>query len=103
MTKFVFIFYGTGAPDISYDALNAAVGDWFRKLGGKVVDGGNPFKATARSVTTKGVSEIGQSAASGYTVIECNTLEEAVELAKLCPLVKHFANGAVQVYEATSM
>lgn len=106
MKKFVFIYKGNGSrPAGSQEETMKAWMDWMSGLGSAIVDGGNPFNDGAKSVTKDGASEVAVSnAASGYTIVNAESIDAAVEMAKTCPL--HTQEGgvaAVEVYEALPM
>ena len=75
-------------------------GVWFGNVGSSLVDAGNPFTATAKSISSDGsVQEgpVGDTLACGYTIIKAESLDDAVGLAKGCP---HLASGGqLTVYE----
>jgi hypothetical protein len=73
--------------------------DWFGKLGSDLVDGGNPFTPTAKSISSEGKVSTGpvDGMASGYSVIKANSLDEAVSRAKSCPVLK--GGAKITVYE----
>ena len=77
---------------------------WFGTFGKQMVDGGNPFAPAAKSVTAKGVETVSatQWQATGYTIINAESMDEAVKIAKTCPVL-HDAEGLVRVYEALPM
>jgi len=97
MGKYVFDYYGSDG-DGGMDAWTA----WFTELGDKIMDPGNMFADNGMAVEKSGVSKIENYPATGYTIVKANTMEEAVELAKGCPLLKSDKN-AVRVYEAMPM
>ena len=68
---------------------------WFSQLGPTLVDAGNPFSSEAKSIASDGMVSDGpvSEMASGYSVIMTNTLDEAVDMAKGCPVLK----GSAQV------
>jgi hypothetical protein len=73
--------------------------DWFTALGSAVVDGGNPFTPKAKTIAPGGNVKDGSSGilASGYSVIKANSLDEAVKLAKGCPVLK--SGASITVFE----
>ena len=78
-------------------ALMARWGTWLSALGekGKLVAGGSPLEFTGRELTKDGVvTDIASSElkelVTGYSIIKAESYEEAVALAKECPI---FANG----------
>ena len=102
MTKYAFIYAGgkmaetPEAQQASVNAWNA----WFGTLGDAIVDGGNPF-ATSATVSSGGVTDAGRLGAGGYSLVTANSLQEAVGLAKGCPVIED--GGAVDVYETLEM
>jgi hypothetical protein len=75
------------------------VGAWYEKLGSAVVDGGNPFTPTAKSIASDGTVRDGPvgAMATGYTIISADSLDAAVEKAKGCPVLQ--GGGQISVYE----
>lgn len=55
-----------------------------------MVDGGNPFTPLAKTIAGGGIVREGpvESPASGYAVIKADSLDDAVEMAKGCPVLK---------------
>ena|SRR5258708_2420234 len=100
MANFVLLYTGGGMPESEAQQAEAmqAWGSWFGKLGSALVDGGNPFTATAKSIASNGSvsnSPIG-TMATGYSIIQADSLDAAVELAKGCPVLH---GGQITVYE----
>jgi hypothetical protein len=96
MKKFVFIYHGSAQPDQgNMDAWMA----WFATIGEKMVDPGNPFGA-GKEITPSGAMDLAQdkSAATGYSIVNAASMEDAVKLLKRCPIVT-----SVRVYQALSM
>ena len=66
------------------DAWNS----WFAKHGEAISDGGNPFTAKAKTIGSDGkVTDGAFAAATGYTLIKADSLDDAVEIAKGCPVL----------------
>jgi hypothetical protein len=105
MKKFVFEYYNELTP-AEREGLDSSVMDawnkWFGSLGSKMVDGGNPFGPDGMAVEKSGVSKIENHPATGYSIVNAASMDEAVELAKGCPVLEAKA-GAVRVYEALPM
>ena len=100
MGKYVFIYHDMGDAENSGDM--EAWTSWFGKLGNKLVDGGNPFAPGAKAVTKSGTMPAKDMPATGYSIVSANSMDEAVELTKDCPLLKS-DKAAVLVYEALPM
>jgi hypothetical protein len=75
---------------------------WFGSIGSKMVDGGNPFAPNGMAVEKSGESKIENHPASGYSIVNAADMDEAVEMAKGCPVLDA-KGGAVRVYEALPM
>ena len=98
MAKFVYIYTGGGIPE-SEEEGKRQLEKWQAFLGGfgdKLVDMGAPF-GPSKSVTGNGTA----TKATGYSVISAGSLDEAVKLAKACPIFQ--GGGNVEVYEALEM
>jgi len=97
MGKYVYIYRGGGMPESEEEGkrLMEAWGGFLGGLGDALVDGGSPFGASTS------VNGNGTSGATGYTILNASSLDEAVEKARGCPI---FAGGGdVEVYEAIEM
>jgi hypothetical protein len=99
MGKYVYIYYSGSESD----GGNADDwGKWFGSLGDKLVDGGNPFDKGGQAVHQGGVMDVQGKPATGYSIVNADSMADATELAKGCPLVSD-PNSAVCVYEAMPM
>jgi len=101
MANFVLLYSGGGMPETEAEqaAVMQAWGAWYGRLGSAVVDGGNPFTPTAKSIASDGTvsdSPVG-AIASGYSIIKADSLSAAVEMAKGCPILQ--SGGQISVYE----
>ncbi|MBX4191067.1 hypothetical protein KW794_03180 [Candidatus Saccharibacteria bacterium] len=103
MKNYVFVYDNGGSTgDKPMDEILKDWGVWFGKLGDKLVDGGNPFNDGAKSVTKESVSAA-KNPASGYSIVKANSMDEAVEMSKGCPMLVHIPNAVVNVYETLPM
>lgn len=94
-SKFLFLAHGEMDHTPQFQQAHRA---WWSSMQGHVVDSGNPL-FHGRSVTKDGqVTEIGpeQGPALGYSLIEAESLDEAVALLAGCPM-------DMWVYEAMPM
>ena len=104
MAKYLFVYHGGKVatnPQEKQAEMNAW-GAWFGALGASVLDGGNPVgqSFTVRpdgSLTNGG----GANAASGYSLIEAASAEDAHAKAKTCPLLK--SGGTIEFAQAIDM
>jgi len=72
---------------------------WFGSIKDHIVDGGSPF-GPGMEVTSAGVKQLphDRGAIAGYTIINAKNMEEAVKIAKSCPIIT-----SMRVYEAMTM
>ena len=104
MAKFLLVYHGGSMPETQEEGMKVMAEwmAWFEGMGTAVVDGGNPVGQSSTvhaggSVTVDG----GSNPASGYSLVNADSLEQAIELAKGCPILN--ANGSVEVAEAMDM
>ena len=101
MAKYLLLYSGGSMP-ASAAEQQAILKDWegwFGKLGKALADGGNPFTPKAKTIGNDGKVSDGTigAPASGYSVIEADSLDAAVALAKGCPVLK--GGAKITVYE----
>ena len=77
-------------------------GAWYGKLGPAIVDGGAPF-GDSRNLTGAGVGSgpLGDTPATGYTIIEADSLDAAAAACSDHPHIDH--GGQVQVFDLIDM
>ena len=101
MADYVLLYGGGSMPETKeeQDAVMAAWNAWFGELSDSLKDGGNPFTPAAKSIAPDGsVSDgSGSGTASGYSIIKADSLDEAAEKAKGCPVLNGGAH--ITVYE----
>ena len=105
MTEFVLVYTGGSYPETEEEgaAVMQAWGAWMEGLGDSLVNGGNPFTPQAKSIGSDGKVTEGAvgTPATGYSIVQANSLDEAVKLAKGCPHWQH--DGQISVYETFQM
>jgi len=99
MAKYLLAYSGGSAPDTeeAQAAVMQAWTAWFTDLGAAVVDGGNPFGASALISADGTVGSSGPSGLTGYSILSADSLAAATATAKGCPVLS--GGGAVEVYE----
>ncbi len=104
MAKYLFVYHGGENPKSDEEAAEVmdAWGTWLGSMGSAVVDGGNPVGQSSTvqpdgSVTNDG----GANPASGYSLIEAASLEDAIARAKGCPILQ--AKGSIEIAETFDM
>jgi hypothetical protein len=96
MKKFVLLYVGAVKP--TPDMMNGW-NEWFKVLGDRVVDSGNPF-GPGKEVAKSGAKNLpmDEQAIAGYTIINATSIEEVEKLVEQCPIVT-----SVRIYEAMPM
>ncbi|MEX1280222.1 MAG: hypothetical protein AB1Z57_04050 [Acidimicrobiia bacterium] len=93
MKKFVFLAHGE--MDQSAAAREAHMA-WWSSIQDHVVDSGNPL-TNATAVSRDGtLGEVAGEPALGYSIVQAESLEDAIALLELCPM-------DMWVYEAVPM
>lgn len=76
-------------------------GIWLEDLGDAAINPGTPL-GKSKIVSASGISDYGgPDAMSGYTVVEANSMEEAIEMAKACPFLE--TGGTLEVAQMMQM
>ncbi len=106
MKKFIVLYH---APQSAAEKMNASSPEdmkagmaewmeWSQKAGDKLVEFGTPL-GNAQAVTNSG-SSASSSDVNGYSIIQAESMEEAVELLKQHPHL-HWADGCqIEVFES---
>lgn len=99
MAKYLLAYHGgrMAETDEERNAVLAAWGEWFQRAGGAIKDPGNPVGQT-RTINNGSVEQGGgNNPVSGYSILEAETIDKAVELAKGCPVLQ--SGGSIEVAE----
>lgn len=96
MKKFMFFTYGYETPT---PEIQEAWGKWFALIGDKMLDGGSPL-GRGREISHAETKELplGKESLTGYCIITADNIDEAVKIARECPIIT-----SIRVYEAGSM
>jgi hypothetical protein len=100
MATYLLAYHGGSMPETQEEQARvlAAWGEWYQKLGDSIVDGGNPIGRISTLDSSGAVSEGGgANPVSGYTIIQADSLDAAVVLARGCPVLQ--GGGTVEVGE----
>jgi hypothetical protein len=101
MADFVLVYRGGSMPETEEEQANvlSAWTAWFGQLGGAVKDPGNPFTPASRTIAGDGsiTDTAAAPPATGYSIIEADSLDAATDLAKGCPVLQ--GGASVSVYE----
>jgi hypothetical protein len=102
-----FVLYsggmGMGASPEEQEKIMAEWGAWYGQLGAAVVDGGAPFGASKHMVSAGAAADgpLGDTPATGYTIITADSLDAAAAACANHPHLNH--GGQVQVFETIDM
>ncbi len=101
MTKYMLLYSGGSMPESEAEqkTVMKAWDEWLGKLGKAVADAGNPFTPKAKTIATNGAVSEGAvgTMATGYSIIEADSLDGATKLAKGCPVLQ--GGAKITVYE----
>lgn len=101
MAKYLLLYSGGSMPETEDETARVmkAWEVWYTGLGQAVVDPGNPISPMAKSVASDGKISDGPagSMASGYTILEAGSLDEAARMAQGCPVLQ--GGGEISVFE----
>ena len=105
MAKYLLLYTGGGGMGASPEEQEKIMGEWgawYGKLGDAVADGGAPF-GEAKHLSGNGVEDgpLGDTPATGYTVIEADSLDAAAAACEDHPHIAH--GGQVQVFTCIDM
>ena len=91
MARFLLAYHGGGMPESEEEQARvmAAWGAWFQSAGGAIADPGNPV-SESRTIAADGSVSHGGGAnpVSGYSLLEAESLDAAVAIAKGCPVLQ---------------
>ena len=102
MPRYLLAYHG-GHVDESQEGRERVMkefGEWFAELGPRLIDPGKPI---ARAATVDGATVSdggGSNPVSGYTVIDADDMEAAIELVKRGPIVQ--GGRTVEIAETTT-
>ncbi len=99
MTQYAIVYLGGNPPSTPEEGKQhfARYQQWLGSLGVAVVSPMNPFRDT-RTVNPDGsVTEGGATKMSGYTIVEADSMEAVLAMAKECPFLE--IGGSLEVSE----
>lgn len=101
MSNYLLIYSGVGwdiLPSSAKEQARDAWSSWFQQLGSAVVDRGNPVGGgQAKTISDEGNVTDPPFTITGYSILQAESFEAAVSLAKSCPLLS--SSGQVSVVE----
>ena len=102
MSKFIYAYHGGKMPESPEEVakLMARWNAWVEDLGDAFVDPGNPV-GMSKTVSSSGVADNGgANPLSGFSIVEADSIDAAVEMAKGSP---HLDHGTIEVAEIKKM
>ncbi len=103
MTQYIITYLDGDQPSTPEDGQKhfEKYQAWLASLGKAAISPMNPFKDTS-TVNSDGTVTAGSSTMmSGYTIIETESMEKALEMAKACPFLE--IGGSLEVSELVQM
>jgi len=103
MPNYLLAYHGGSIPEgdeaqaASLDAWN----DWMEAVGGQLLDGGSPVGASRTVNADGGVTDTEGDRVTGYSIIEADDIDAAIEIARGCPILAD--GGSVEVAELVEM
>jgi hypothetical protein len=103
MAQYIIVYLGGDKPSSPEEGKQhfAKYKEWLASLGDSVVSPMNPFKSTSTLDSDGTVSTGSTTTMSGYTIIEAESIETALEMAKACPFLD--IGGSLEVSELVQM
>lgn len=99
MAQYVSLYRGGSMPETEAGQAQVMTAwtDWFTELSGAIKDPGNPFTPASMHIAADGAVSADSPAASGYSILEADSLDDAVNVAKGCPVLQ--GGATIDVYE----
>ena len=103
MAQYIITYLGGNHPSSPEEGQRhfAKYKEWLSSLGDSVVSPANPLKDTNTVNPDSTVTAGSTTSMSGYTIIEADSMEKALEVAKACPFLK--IDGSLEVSELIQM
>lgn len=103
MSQYVIVYLGGNQPATPEEGKKhfAKYKEWLTSLGDSAVSPANPLRDTSTVNSNGTVTSGGTSTMSGYTIIEADSMELALSIAKTCPFLD--IGGTLEVSELMQM
>ena len=102
MPEYIFAYHGGKRPDTPEEGAEfmGRWKGWASGLGAAIVNPGNPV-GKSNTVSASGVTDdVGANPLAGFQVVQADSMDAAVEMAKGCP---HLDHGTIEVAEVIPM
>ena len=103
MSQYIIVYIGGDQPSNPEEGKQhfSKYMDWLSSLGDSAVSPANPLKNTSTVNSDGTVTSGGKTTMSGYTIIETDSMEAALSIAKACPFLD--IGGSLEVSELVKM
>ncbi len=103
MPQFVIVYLGGNEPSTPEEGQRhfSKYMEWLSSLGDSAISPANPLKDTKTINPDGSVTAGGSTTMSGYTIIEAESMDAALEVAKACPFLE--IGGSLEVSELAQM
>jgi hypothetical protein len=105
MNDYLLLYSGGKMPESPEEQAQVmkAWESWMGQVGDALKDGGNPFTPAAKTISADGAVSDGPagSMASGYSILKAGSLDDAVNMAKGCPVLQ--GGAKITVFETFSV
>jgi len=103
MPQYIIAYLGGDQPSSPEEGKQhfAKYMDWLSSLGDSAVSPANPLKNTSTVNPDGTVTTGGTTSMSGFTIIEADSMEAALSIAKACPFLE--IGGSLEVSELMQM
>ena len=103
MPQYVIVYLGGDQPSSPEEGKQhfAKYMDWLNSLGDAAVSPANPIKDTNTINSDGSITNNGTSTMSGFTIIEVDSMDEALSIAGKCPFLD--VGGSLEVSELMQM
>ena len=103
MPQYAIVYLGGDQPSSPEEGKQhfAKYMEWLASLGDSAVSPANPLKDTITVNSDGSITNSGTSTMSGFTIIEVDSMDEALSIAKKCPFLD--VGGSLEVSELMQM
>ena len=103
MTQFMITYLGSPRPSSPEEGQKhmGKYKEWLSSLGEAAVSPANPIKSTSTVNPDGSVTSGGTTTMSGFTIVEADSEEDALAMAKSCPFLD--MGGCLEVSELIKM
>jgi len=103
MAQYIFVYLGGNPPASPEEGAKhfAKYKEWLASISGSVVSPANPLKNTTTISPDGTTTDGGTSTMSGFTIVEADSMQAALGLARDCPFLE--IGGSLEVSELLQM